>query len=102
MKWRPSASQRAAYKAAHEQAAQHTFIQSGHPIRTGDYVEFYDLTANTVRKGTIARHSYGVDRGQHTFTVVCEDGQRLIKGRNLYPKLLAHTHVGESPTQKGT
>lgn len=93
-RWKPSAASRAAYKAANEDAAKHTFIQSGHPIRTGDYVEFYDLPANAVRKGTVTSHSYGADRGQHTFTVDCDDGRRLIKGRNLYPKLLTHTHVG--------
>lgn len=95
-RWKPSATQRAAYREAHVQAAQHTYINSGYPIRTGDYVEFYDLSAGRVRKGTIKAHSYGAVRGQHTFTVNCEDGVRLIKGRNLYPRIIEHVHKGES------
>lgn len=93
-KWKPSAAQKAEYREKFAVAATHQFIASAHPIRTGDYVEFFDLATETVRRGTIKAHSYGADRGQHTFTVDCADGQRLIKGRNLYPRLLAHNHIG--------
>ena len=36
-------------------------------------------------QGTIIADSYGAARGQHTFTILKEDGVKLlIKGRNLY------------------
>ena len=40
---------------------------------------------NEIVQGTIIADSYGAARGQHTFTVLKEDGVKLlIKGRNLY------------------
>jgi hypothetical protein len=47
----------------------------------------------------VLRHSYGVDKGQHTFTVKVlksfdsdkfQGDEFRIKGRNLYSNLLAH------------
>lgn len=94
-KWKPSASQRAAFAAAHQAAKQHEYINSPHPIRTKDDVEFFDLTTESLRSGTVLRHSYGAEKGQHTFTLSLTDGSaRLIKGRNLYPRLTKHTHKG--------
>lgn len=35
--------------------------------------------------GQVVNESYGADRGQHTFTILKRDGEKLlIKGRNLY------------------
>ena len=40
---------------------------------------------NEIVQGTIIADSYGAARGQHTFTILKEDGVKLlIKGRNLY------------------
>jgi hypothetical protein len=94
-KWRPSASQRAAYAASAREGGQHTYIKTPYPIRTSDEVTYYDVAAGAVRDGVIEAHSYGADRGQHTFSVRLSDGSlRLIKGRNLYPRLLKHVHKG--------
>lgn len=40
-----------------------------------------------VVRGTIVRDSYGAKKQQHTFTIETDDGQLLIKGRNLYSVL---------------
>lgn len=94
-KWKPSAAQRAEYAASMRESEKYTFIQSGNPIRTGDSVEFFDATISELVAGTVERHSYGSDRGQHTFSIRTNSGDlRLIKGRNLYPRLTKHIHVG--------
>ncbi|MFN5349999.1 MAG: hypothetical protein ACK5A0_10740 [Polaromonas sp.] len=93
-KWKPSAAQRAEYGASMRAAEAYTFIHSPHPIRTGDSVEFFDTSLSALVGGVIEKHSYGDDRGQHTFSVRKEDGSlRLIKGRNLYPRLTKHIHI---------
>lgn len=90
-KWKPSAAQRAVYAAAMREAETYQFIRSNGPIRTGDLVEFFDPNASTLVRGQIERHSYGQDQGQHTFSVRLQGGElRLIKGRNLYPRLTEH------------
>ena len=94
-KWKPNAAQRATYVATMSEAAKYQFIDTVHPIRTGDSVEFFDVQSAGLVRGVIERHSYGYDRGQHTFSVRTEAGKlRLIKGRNLYPRLTEHIHVG--------
>ena len=95
-KWKPSAAQRADYAQTMREADKYSFIQSPHPIRTGDTVEFFDISTGGLVLGKIERHSYGKDRGQHTFSVRTDNGfLRLIKGRNLYPRLINHIHIGE-------
>lgn len=91
-KWKPSAAQRAAYAAAMREANSYDFIRSNGPIRTGDFVEFFDASVSSLVSGRIERHSYGADQGQHTFSVrLAGSGElRLIKGRNLYPRLTEH------------
>jgi hypothetical protein len=40
---------------------------------------------NETVRGTIVKESYGIKTGQHTFTILKTDGEKLlIKGRNLY------------------
>jgi hypothetical protein len=48
--------------------------------------------------GVVVRHSYGASTGQHTFTVLLnEGGKKLVKGRNLYPNLVEHVPDPDSP-----
>ena len=47
--------------------------------------------------GVVERHSYGADCGQHTFSVRLADGTlKRVKGRNLYPNLIAHEPAADS------
>jgi len=84
-------------------------MKHGTAIRTGDKVEWDSpqfsggsffrgrsrgakFVGHKRLSGTILRHSYGAERGQHTFTVLLANGERkLVKGRNLYPNLVSHT-----------
>lgn len=51
--------------------------------------------------GIVHKHSYGADRGQHTFTILLNDGsKKLVKGRNLYPNLIEHIVDPESPDRQ--
>ena len=51
--------------------------------------------------GVVVRHSYGTSTGQHTFTVLLDDGtKKLVKGRNLYPNLVEHVPDPNSPDRK--
>ena len=77
-------------------------------IRTGDKVRwnhpqfeggsFYQGRSRGARfigykeySGIVIRHSYGEDKGQHTFTIQLDDGSlKRVKGRNLYPNLISH------------
>jgi hypothetical protein len=48
--------------------------------------------------GVVLRHSYGEKTGQHTFTILLDDGtKKLVKGRNLYPNIIEHIVDYESP-----
>ncbi len=48
--------------------------------------------------GKIIKHSYGHDRGQHTFTILLDNGKKkLVKGRNLYPNIIEHVADANSP-----
>lgn len=72
------------------------------PIRVNDFVEwdapqfsgsFKNAKFIGVKRklGIVLRHSYGLDKGQHTFTILHKDGTKtLVKGRNLYPNLISH------------
>ena len=94
-KWKPSAAQRAAYAATMRESETYSFINSPHPIRTGDTVEYFDVAESGLVAGVVERHSYGSEAGQHTFSIRTEAGAlRLIKGRNLYPRLTKHIHIG--------
>ena len=68
-------------------------------IRTGCKVEYVRVESESycVIKGVVVKHSYGSDRGQHTFTIQDASGAKyLVKGRNLYPRLLSHEQGEES------
>lgn len=85
-------------------------------IRLGDIVEwdkpifiggsFYGgryqggakFSHNERHRGRVIKHSYGDKTGQHTFTILCDDGKKvLVKGRNLYPNLVDHIPDSNSP-----
>lgn len=94
-KWKPSAAQRSEYRQSIEAAPR--FICANGAIRTGCRVSFYDVPSSLELTGIVERHSYGSDRGQHTFSIRLVDGSlKLIKGRNLYPRLTAHAPAAES------
>jgi hypothetical protein len=97
-KWKPSAEAKAAYSAKMRAAeTSYTFIDSRAAIRTGCRVTWFDVESNSLLAGVIERHSYGQERGQHTFSVRLTDGGlKLVKGRNLYPRLTAHEPGAES------
>lgn len=85
-------------------------------IRTGDYVEWdkpiftggrfyngrYQGGAKFSHKerysGIVIKHSYGEKTGQHTFTILLDNQEKvLVKGRNLYPNLVKHIPDENSP-----
>lgn len=76
-----------------------SFIPSSGALREGCYVEFVKNDNNRfwVVKGTITNDSYGAKTGQHTFTITDDDGSKhLVKGRNLYNRLLVHQQGAKS------
>jgi len=99
-RWKPSASERNRYREAMQEAEKYSFIGSCGPIRTGDVIEWVDKMTCTHLAGVVLRHSYGDEQGQHTFTIGLDEpsctllgvrgGKKLVKGRNLYDRLLAH------------
>lgn len=51
--------------------------------------------------GVVVKHSYGSEKGQHTFTILLDNGKKkLIKGRNLYPNLIEHVVDHNSPDRQ--
>ena len=86
-RWKPNKAQREAYaQKMREAEEQYTFIPSDGPLREGCYVEYVDKATATVIKGEILTSSYGDKTSQHTFNVA----GKLVKGRNLYDRLLVH------------
>ena len=69
-----------------EQEAEHNFIDSNGPLREGCYVKFVRKSDGSIISGIIETSSYGAKRGQHTFNI----NGVLVKGRNLYDRLLEH------------
>lgn len=53
--------------------------------------------------GVVVKHSYGEKTGQHTFTILLDNGggKKLVKGRNLYPNIIEHIVAIDSPDRKG-
>ena len=95
-RWKPNASQKAAYKAkceARESLPVHT---TSHAIRNGCWVEYYSMNKGETISGNVINSSYGSDRGQHTFTIDTGNEKILVKGRNLYPNILKHIQGEES------
>jgi len=95
-KWKPNASQRAAYREkCLEKESLPTFTTSK-VIREGCYIEYYSLNKGEVIKGNVVNSSYGSERGQHTFTIDTGSEKILVKGRNLYPNIIKHVQGKQS------
>lgn len=95
-RWKPNAAQRERYKAALKESEKYTFVESSGPIRTGDTLDWVDKMTCERLAGTVIRHSYGEATGQHTFTIGLHGGgTKLVKGRNLYDRILYHHKVKE-------
>lgn len=95
-RWKPNASQRAAYREKCLERESLPVYTTSHAIRKGCYVEYYSLNKGDVIKGTVINSSYGIDRGQHTFTIDTGEEKILVKGRNLYPNIISHIQGEES------
>jgi hypothetical protein len=100
-KWKPSVAAKQEYKTMLEQKALFAdkFIKSNRAIRTGCKVEFFSENLRCVVSGEVLSHSYGSEKGQHTFTIstsLMTSGRLLVKGRNLYPNLIKHEPGAES------
>ena len=90
-KWKPNASQRAAYAEKCREKESLPVYTTTLAIREGCYVEFYSLNKGQIISGTVVNSSYGADRGQHTFTIDTGIEKIMVKGRNLYPNIIKHT-----------
>ena len=91
-KWKPSAAAKAEFRATMAAAEEHQFININDAIRTGDELTFFSAPCAGLVSGFVVAHSYGAERGQHTFTIQDDAGDKhLVKGRNLYPRLTAFT-----------
>jgi hypothetical protein len=90
-KWKPNAAQKADYIAKLQERSKHATLTTTRAIRTGCKVEFFSANTGKAEAGTIVAHSYGADRGQHTFTILLTNGlKHFVKGRNLYPNIIKH------------
>ncbi len=100
----PKTAARAYAQMMEEIESKYSFVPNQGAIRKGCMVEYVRVESESYRvvKGVVVRSSYGADRGQHTFTIQDEAGEKyLVKGRNLYPRLLAHTPGEESKKLRG-
>lgn len=96
-RWKPNASQKAAYREKCQEKEAMGVITTHSAIRVGCKVKFYCMSKGEVFEGIVINSSYGADRGQHTFTIQSENGEKvLVKGRNLYPNILEHIQGEES------
>jgi len=97
-RWKPAKWQKEAYAAKMREAEkEHNFVAPGGPLRTGCKVTWVDKVSGTEMSGVVCNHSYGSKTGQHTFTVLRQNGlKKRVMGRNLYDRLLAHTPGEES------
>ena len=91
-RWKPNAAQKKAYIESLETKKQiHTYT-TPHAIRSGCYIEYFNVSKGYIIKGVVTNHSYGKKTNQHTFTI---DGVKVM-GRNLYPNTINHTQGEES------
>lgn len=95
-RWKPNASQRAAYRQKCEERDSLQVHTTNYAIRKGCYVEYYSLNKGSIICGTVVNSSYGSDRGQHTFTIDTGIEKILVKGRNIYPNIIKHIPGEES------
>ena len=98
-RWKPSAADKAEYRAKIKEREKLPIVQPSGAIRKGCKVEYYSLNHGHVISGTVIKHSYGQLTNQHTFTIDSFGYKILVKGRNLYPNLLKHEPGNESIEQ---
>ena len=102
-RWKPNASQRAEYAAKcreKEEATANVRLGTHAAIRVGCRVKYYSLNKGSIIEGEVINSSYGTDKGQHTFTILTETGEKImVKGRNLYPNIIEHIQGEESKNQ---
>ena len=91
-RWKPNAQQRAEYAEKCRQREQLPVRTTNFAIRNGCYVEYYSLNKGEIISGTVVNSSYGIETGQHTFTIDTGAEKVLVKGRNLYPNIIKHIH----------
>jgi hypothetical protein len=89
-RWKPNASQRAAYKEKCEEKESLNVITTPYVIREGCYVEYYSMSKGTIICGYIIKSSYGSEKNQHTFTINTGNEKICVKGRNIYPNIIKH------------
>ncbi len=91
-RWKPNAAERKAYAEKMKEAEdKFTLHSSPYPIREECKVKWVDKSTNEIFEGIVSTSSYGAKTGQHTFTILLEDGsKKRVKGRNLYDRLLSH------------
>ena len=100
-RWKPNKTQRLAYAAAMAESERFEFIQPRGAIRNGCCISWVDKSTAVEFSGVVIHNSYGDITGQHTFTVLLNDGKtkKRIMGRNLYDRLTAHTPGADSIAQ---
>lgn len=89
-RWRPNAQQKREYAERMREQEQMSFERSSGAIREGCKLTWVDKSTSEVMTGTVVTSSYGATTGQHTFTIETRAGKKMIKGRNLYDRLLKH------------
>lgn len=96
-RWKPNATQRREYAERMKEKESLPTVRSCGAIRTGCKLSFYSVNKGCTISGEVIKHSYGSEKNQHTFTILTEQGDKmLVKGRNLYPNLLSHEQGQES------
>lgn len=95
-RWKPNAAQKAAYRQKCEERESFPIYNTPYAIREGCYLEYYSMNRGEVISGTVINSSYGVEKGQHTFTIDTGNEKILVKGRNLYPNIIEHIQGKES------
>lgn len=90
-RWKPNASQKAEYRKKMLERESLPILTHHHrAIRKGCFVKYYSTNKGCIVEGYVINSSYGVEKGQHTFTIDFGGEKILVKGRNLYPNILEH------------
>jgi hypothetical protein len=89
-KWKPNATQRAAYAEKCREKETIGVMTTHTAIREGCWVKYYSMSKGGIVEGYVINSSYGSDKGQHTFTIDWDGEKVLVKGRNLYPNIIEH------------
>jgi len=96
-KWKPNATQYRKYAERMKEQNSMNFIQSNGAIREGCKLSWIDKNSSVELSGEVITSSYGLDKGQHTFTIQLNQGSiKLVKGRNLYDRLTNHIQGKQS------